>query len=121
MANRRFTFTVGQEFDKDGHTVLAVIPKREEVLKTIAKSFGGFTMCMVRGGWENPKGELVLEVSMVITVVSSLAAGYEIAQGLAQWIGTVFNQDSILLTVETLDSVDYVTQDSKVPAVAWFG
>ena len=64
-----------------------------------AVQFGGYTLHLGSGGWNNPDGELIQEAGYTLTILAGgeLASDDTIA-AFARWVGHEVNQHSIVVT-----------------------
>ena len=104
----RVTFAIGQGFDKNGIELYALNTKRTAVLAKTAREFGGFSAVDAQGGWIAGKGKLVTEPSLIITVYTDKV--FDACEIHAQRLAELFNQESVMLTVEPVISIDFVGQ-----------
>jgi hypothetical protein len=114
MLSNRFRFYLGTGVTGQGFHITNVDERLETVLERTAKVYGGFTLTKSEGGWTNDKGKFVREPSVVIEVLEAYpligddhAVVNTRANDHAQWIGKVFDQESVLRTTEVVSS-DFV-------------
>lgn len=103
---RRVTYTVGQGFDRHGTPLSNQDALRTSVLKDAVSLFGGFTTREVKGGWINASKDLVLEPSLEISVVTDVDTST--LELFAITLRVVFDQESVLMTVEALQLVEFI-------------
>ena len=107
---KRVYFAVGQGVTYDGkpikHQHLATW--RSAACKRIADTFGGLSTVNMLGWWNSPTSSLLVhERSWGIEVFTDSHTA-ESALAVAQWLKTEFRQESILLVVQSLDSMRFV-------------
>lgn len=105
----KVTFAVGQDFDKAGKSIPQRAEKRKGALHIIAKLYGGYSVADIKGGWINAAGELVEEQSMVVVVYTELEA--PVHEAIANELAMLFNQESVLLAIENVASLKFVSQE----------
>jgi hypothetical protein len=112
--SNRFRFYLGTGVTGQGFHITNGEERLETVLERTAKVYGGFTLTKSEGGWTNEKGVFVREPSVIIEVLEAyplIGDDHEVvnarANDHAQWIGKVFDQESVLLTTEVVSS-DFV-------------
>ena len=86
-----------------------------EIFTRVAEAFGGFTLLEAAGGWVAPSGKLVLESSFVLNTVSDkdYAATHNLAGLFAEELRHLFDQDSVMVTITKLETVEFVARDVK--------
>lgn len=110
----KVTFAIGQGFDKDQKPIEHLAEKMDGVLLIAAKMFGGYSANVIMGGWFNAQGVLVTEPSLIVTVYTELPL--VVARTFAEESAKLFNQESVLMTVETVDGTEFVRQPEATPA-----
>lgn len=97
----RLTFTAGIGKTHDGRSIDEVTARRRVGLirRGLAEGFGGYTETSARGGWIDSAGQLVEEPARTWTVFTERNA---LAEGTAQWIADVLEQESVVMTEELL-------------------
>jgi len=78
------------------------------VRKNLSEWFGGCTATPGKGSWVDSSGKTVSEN---VTVFSSLTDNQHvlpIVEGLAAHVKNVCNQEAVLITVQTMDTVKFV-------------
>ncbi len=109
--NRRFTFIVGIGEDRDGKSIAYELPHlQREAYRLLAETFGGYTVTFGRGGWVDSAGKLITEASMTLVVCTDQKTSIAAAT-VARALAVIFNQSSVLLAEETLDSLEFVEQN----------
>lgn len=108
MPQTKVTFSIGQGYDKDGKSIPLVHAKLKGVLKTLANYYGGYSLTETNGGWINGEGLLVQEDSVAIVVYTELPV--EIHRAMAGDFAVLFNQESVLLTVEPVSVLEFIGQ-----------
>jgi hypothetical protein len=114
-----FTLYIGGQFDRFGNPIkegLAYTVIREG-LNSAAKTFGGSTMLIGWGEYEDQNGGLTLEKSARIEVVTDSHRGVEV-RALAESIRIGLNAESVLVTETRLQDVYFAAGRSKIEAVA---
>lgn len=104
----KVTFAIGQGFDKDQKPIEQLAEKMDGVLLIAAKMFGGYSADVIMGGWFNPMGLLIAEPSLIITVYTDKPVA--VSRTFAEESAKLFNQESVLMTVETVDVMEFVGQ-----------
>ncbi len=130
---------VGMEKQKDGMRISThdVEEARESLMKRMSKAFGGVTFHHAQGGWMQShevysasegrmvkheqfvrEAAMVFESTVALTNnvppldndLPSFAAVRAIARQLAGGIAFSLNQESVLLTIHSLDTVEFIGQ-----------
>lgn len=102
---RQITLYVGTEFDKR-HEVIASGTRKANLLvvkSRLAQEFGGYSIDEVSGGYRHDDGSLAEEKAARIEVTipeDKLSAFREIAR----WIRDLFNQESVLVNTQVVES-----------------
>jgi len=112
---KQITITIGQGVDRDGKSLSYRLPdlKREALVLT-AKVLGGYTATESRGGWIDPRGNLIEENSLVITSIVP-EESVNAVKTLAKLLGEIFNQEQVMVVVSTVESEFIeIIPDSKV-------
>lgn len=111
---KKVTFAIGIGFDKHGKHIEAYRREKKiiDTYRALAESFGGYSANEVSGGWINPEGELVTENSLVIDIYTDAAP--EVIRDTAEWLATLFNQESVMVAIQPVESLTFVPQGKKV-------
>lgn len=104
----KITFTVGQGFDKNQNPINGLEAKRKVALFRTAFIFGGYSAVDAAGGWMNAKGDLIVEQSLVISTLTD--KDYDVAEEHGQLLAELFNQESVMVTVEVVPTVEFIGQ-----------
>lgn len=81
---------------------------RSHLLAVVAREFpAGFTVYNATGQWSGPDGRTIAEDTLVVEVLGDDTI-VDRARYLARWHKQANGQDSVLLTVETLSSVEFL-------------
>jgi len=100
----RVEITFGLQYDRDNRTIDSF--DRDKALFTIRRAavadFGGYTLIDHVGGWINPAGQLVEEVSATIRLdfVNDLTK----AERYAKYIKRLLNQSAVVLATYATES-----------------
>ena len=106
--NRKYTFYIGVEFDKDGVRLGDYKLSMYRLDDFIGLEFGGFTRTDATGGWKNGEdASVILEHSLVYTVISDREP--EDLKSIAALARVLFRQTAVMMTVENLVDVHMST------------
>lgn len=67
---KKYTIYFGTGFDRHGQRLKKVHHKLRALLREAARSFGGYSLSPVRGGYINHKGELIDEPAKKLEIVT---------------------------------------------------
>ena len=115
----KFVWTVGTGFDKDDKTVPAQLSHDvvRRIKHAIARAFGGVSVAHGQGAWIDNDGTMVSESNVTFTALDTRSAGLAAANAVAHDLRVALNQTSVLLTVESVDSVHFVEEPADACAI----
>ena len=93
---------------QDGTPVEDLDIVKRVVAKNLSEWFGGCTAVPGKGSWVNGEGVTVSEDVTVFSTVTDDRNVLPILRGLAAHVKNVCNQDCVLITVQTVDTVEFV-------------
>lgn len=101
---KRITWTIGIGKDKSGKDLQGTEGRIASAISHVLSLFDGYTLTRGDGGWVNGNGDLVTESSITITTLATAELGHHTAGYLRE----LFNQESVLWTVEDLERCVFV-------------
>jgi hypothetical protein len=107
---RKVSITIGVGKDKEGADITEqqVTEKLATTGKLVfVRGFGGFTLTTNAGGWAAPSGELIVENSVTVSIVTdSLNIGVfrQTVTALAGELRDLFNQSCVLVEIAEVDA-----------------
>lgn len=107
---KRITFTIGQGETWNGKPIWkdGLATRRKVAYQYVAKIFGGFTAREGFGGWfDAERNEVVYEPSLTIIVLAESSKLVEVNPTAAR-LRDHFSQSCVAVTVETLDSLEFI-------------
>lgn len=107
---KRLYFAVGQGFTSDGTPIRhhELVEWRIAASERISSTFGGMTTVNVMGWWISPSSNsAVHERSWGIEVYTDAHTASK-AHEIASWLKAEFHQESVMLAVQTVDSLMFV-------------
>lgn len=106
---KRLYYGIGQGYQADGTPIRhhELMSWRQAAYQRISETFGGMTTVNVMGGWISPTNGLVRERSWGIEIYTD-SHTVESARAIAEWLKSEFRQESVLVVVSPVDSVDFV-------------
>ncbi len=102
----KVTFAIGQRFDRVGVEIFSLGLKKNLARNKTAELFGGYSELTAEGGWVNGKGILITEPSMLLVVYTDL--DYDVCEIHAEWLAELFNQESVMVAVEPVTTLEFV-------------
>lgn len=105
---KRFTFGIGLQFDRNNKPLSDVAARKSEAFRAITDVFGAFFATSGIGGWTSPQHGLVIESGLSVTVFSD--GTVDSARSLASRLAGIFNQECVLLAVETVNALEFCEQ-----------
>jgi len=99
---RAVRYYVGTEFDKDNKPIKDIEKKTVEVKRLVALAFGGSTMFNGDGSWQDNNKDIVNEKALTVEVLTG-ASDKELRK-MAGILRDVFNQESVLMTTQRINS-----------------
>jgi hypothetical protein len=107
---KRITFTTGQGKDKDGKDIPELDCKQALAFARMVETFGAYTAVMGVGGWaEAQDSPLIEEPSLILSAVVEDYIPTSDARIMAIELGVIFNQTAVMLTIEPLSVVEFVS------------
>ncbi len=105
---KRVTFSIGLKDSAGGPIPPAEILDHESQTRHgLAKAFGGYSEAHVQGGWIDPHGKEFEEDSLVFYCLLDSSKTPHI-KPTAQWLASLWRQQSILVTTEPVESIEFV-------------
>lgn len=105
---KRFTFGIGLQYDRDNKPLAHIDLRKLKAFDAITSVYGAFFATSGIGGWTSPKHGLVIESGMSVTVFSD--GTLDSARSLASRLAAIFNQETVLLAVETVNALEFCEQ-----------
>jgi len=91
-----------------GEAVVDLDLVKNVVRNQLCERFGGCTATVGNGSWVDSSGTVVSEDVTVFETLTDSVAVLPILEGLANHIKVVCNQEAVLITVQTMDTVKFV-------------
>ena len=115
---KRVTWSLGIGLDKDGLPTVPEGGKRslDELDKYVATVYGGYSRYLIRGGWISPTNGLQREPAIVYEVYTELPS--DVHHTTARYLGELLNQETVLLTVQPVESLSFVEVKGEETAKA---
>ena len=103
-------FITGEGFDRWGKPIDGVLTLESKAYRYVADTFGGYSSVHLDGGWVS-NNQLVQEPSLAITVFASEDKLSKVPET-AEYLRSLFNQESVLVARSPLASLDYVNAET---------